>query len=157
MAYAANADESRYLLDGVHAPDHESAFSTKAAVVKEGLDKELHNITFEGEQEAATMTLTNFGEYLRIDKEIRRLQQNKQHADAIELCIGTRPGESNAAFAEFDKALGKTLGINQDNFDLAVTRGLESLSYFELKAATAAIVIALSAFAGLLTRIREYS
>jgi hypothetical protein len=85
VAYSANADESRYLLDSAHASDHETAFFAKAGsliVVPEGMSfndavasaqggrldgfkgylaDELNNITFEGERDAAIMTLANFG------------------------------------------------------------------------------------------------
>ena len=120
------------------------------------LADELNNITFKGEREAALQTVKDFGEYLRIDQEIRGLQRSGKHASALELCIGTRTGESNWAFDQFDKALGETIDINQDEFKNAVNRGFETLSYFELKASIVAVIIALLAFFGILQRIQEY-
>lgn len=179
-AYSANADESRYLLDLANAPQYESDFFAKAAslarlpgnnyqdavsAARRGdklkgftgyLADELNNITFEGEREAAANTLERFGAYLKIDEDIRRLQHNGQHAQALELCIGTREGESNWAFDQFDKALGDTLEINQQAFNAAVSRGFEALSYFELKAALIALLIAALCFYGLQQRIQEY-
>jgi len=181
VAYAANADESRYLLDAAHAQEHEDNFHKKAALlasipsdavlrtvldhVRDGtkvnavsgyLIDELNNITFEGEREAAVSALEYFNQYLSIDTRIRYLQQKGKHAEALELCIGTKPGESNAVFDQFDQAVGKTLDINQQEFDKAVAGGFSVLSHFEIKASIVAVVIALLAFFGLLKRIQEY-
>jgi hypothetical protein len=178
VAYAASADESRYLLDTAHAREHESAFASKSdALAKlpagmtfanvietaqqekkvEGatgeLVTELNNITFEGERELAVKTVAKFGEYLKGDGDIRRLQQSGKHAEAVQLCISAKNG---GAFEEFDKALGKTVDINQTAFDDAVGRAFDALSYFELKASIIALTIALLAFFGLLQRIQEY-
>ncbi len=180
VAYAANADESRYLLDASHASEHEAAFSSKAnslitlppgttfadAVnkardgdvknLKGFLADELNNITFEGERELAVKSLEAFGEYLRIDGEIRQFQQAGKHPEALELCIGTKPGQSNWAFDQFDNALKATVAKNQEAFDNAVERGFAALYFFELKASIVAAIIALLAFFGLLKRIQEY-
>jgi hypothetical protein len=176
-AYSANGDESRYLLDYGHAQDHQSAFFAKVALLAKPpefedisdarkaaelgklsgyLGDELKNITFPGEREAALSTLDDFVEYVRIDGMIRRLQETGKHAEAIELCIGTKMGQSNWAFDQFDQALGKTLKINQDAFDAAVGRGFDVLSGFEWKAAIVAAAIAVLAFFGLWKRIQEY-
>ena len=180
VAYAANADESRYLLDAAHAQEHEQKFQEKAAALallpsgtsfarvieayRDGrkpaitgyLADELNNITFEGERYAAISALEYFGNYLSIDGEIRSLQRSGKHAEALELCIRTKAGQSNAVFDQFDQAIGKTLEINQQEFDKAVARGFSALSRFEIKAGIAAVIIALLAFFGLLQRIREY-
>lgn len=181
VGYSANGDESRYLLDSTHAQEREANFNAKAAslaklpdgmtfasvaaALQQGnkvegftgyLADELNNITFEGERAAAIETFNDFGEYLRIDRQIRGLEGSKKHAEALELCIGSQTGESNWAFEQFDKALDKTLDINQQAFDNSVAQGFASLSYFELKAFIAALAIGLLAFFGLLQRIQEY-
>jgi hypothetical protein len=181
VGYAANADESRYLLDVPHGYEHEQRFNRKALAlasppsgntfssVMEGVQRgqkvqgftgyladESNNITFDGEREAATDTLAKFVEYLRIDGEIRNLQKSGKHAEAIRLCIGTGKDESNFAFDQFDKALDKTLGINQKAFDSAVAEGFSALLHFEIKASIIAVIIALLAFLGLIKRIQEY-
>jgi hypothetical protein len=181
VAYTANADESRYLLDPAHADLHEQNFKQKAdalASLESGttfeqilesardarnidglhgyLAKELNNITFPGEREAAVETLNLFIEYLRIDGRIRVLQRSGKHADAIRLCIGTNEGESNWAFDRFDQKLGETLKINDDAFHAAVDRGFDALKYFEIKAGTVAFMVAVLAFLGLIKRIQEY-
>ena len=181
VAYAANTDESRYLLDVAHASVHERNFHEKAAALASippgassqalladylngrkvtgftgYLADELDNITFAGEGEAATDVLARLIDYLDIDEQIRSLQRSGKHAEAIKLCVGTDKGQSNWAFDQLDLAIGKTIDINQSAFDMAVTAGFFALSYFEIKAAVAAVIISLLALFGLLQRIREY-
>jgi hypothetical protein len=163
VAYAAHADESRYLLDRAHAEDHESAFTGKVKALldppasqgkpgsKGFLADELNNITFKGEGEAAEEAITRFESFLTADAQMRRLAQIGKYGDAIDVCTG------NPAFEQFDKAVGKTLDINDEAFRNAVDAGFSALSNYEWKASIAAVVIAILAFAGLLPRIREYS
>lgn len=182
IAYQANGDESRYLLDPAHAKDHEDAFSAKSdSLVKlpAGMDRnqvlsdlrrakhvegfsgfladELNNITFPGEREAALRSLTAWQGYLDVDTKIRQLEHQGQTRQAIDLCLGTAQGQSNWAFDEFDSALLATLAINQRAFDASVSKGLAAVGSLETKAIVAAIVIALLCFLGLAPRIREYA
>jgi hypothetical protein len=177
VAYAANAEESRWLLDPAHASDYERAFAQDSAdlmtlppdiplatVLRREdsgehvagfsgyLADELHNTTFPGEREAAAATLTSFDQYLKIDAHIRSLE----HPDAVTACIGTNPGDSGWAFTQFNKALTRTLEINQDVFKDEVAAGLSALKGMEWKASIAAALIAIFAVLGLSARIREY-
>lgn len=179
IAYAANADESRYLLDRQNAAQHEQEFWAKRdALVKlppgetfqsvtqrtgsrvNGftgyLVDELDNITFPGEREAAIETLGTLGEYLRVDEKVRALERSGHHQEAIALCIGTKPGESNWAFEQFDNTLGKTLAINQAAFDRAVADGMAALTHFDVEMSVYAVIIGILTLLGLMQRIREY-
>ena len=180
-AYAANTDESRYLLDATHAADHQNSFLANAgalarqpaeldpaqlqAALREGhhvdgfsgyLADELNNVTFTGEREAALETLTAWQRYLAVDAQIRQLERTGQHKKAIELCIGSNPGQSDWAFQQFDEALGRTLAINQTAFDDAVSQGVSALRGLELETGVAALLVALLVVAGFAPRIREY-
>jgi len=180
-AYAANADESRYVLDPKHQAEHQQQFNVRAAALaslpkgstwaqvlqaasqNRSLDgfsgylaDELNNITFEGERTAAVSALEHFIAYLSIDDQLRDLVEHGKRAEAVELCIGTKATESNTVFNNFDDAIDKTLEINQKHFDQAVEHGLAALSYYELKATIIALGIALLTFFGLLKRIQEY-
>jgi hypothetical protein len=177
VAYAANAEESRWLLDPAHATDYERAFARDSAALmtlppgtplatvlhREDsgehvagfsgyLADELHNITFNGEREAAEDTLKSFEQYLKIDADIRRMA----HTDAVTACIGTNPGQSAWAFTQFNNALARTLKINQDVFDDQVSAGFAALKGMEWKASIGAALIAIFAVLGLSARIREY-
>ncbi len=179
LAYAANADESRYLLDGANGAKHAQAFFTKrdelvkppqgetvqslAQATRLNLDgftghltDELKNITFPGEREAALETLRTFGEYLKADETIRSLQRGGNHQEAVNFCIGNKPGESNWAFAQFDNALGETLKINQEAFDKAVDSGFKALAHFDVAMSISAVIIGVLTLLGLMQRIREY-
>ena len=182
VAYQANGDESRYLLDQAHAKDHEDAFFAKSdslAKVPAGVSSdqvlsalrrekhvegfsgfladELNNITFPGEREAAIRSLTTWQGYLDVDTRIRQLERQGQTRQAIELCLGTAQGQSNWAFDQFDNALLATLEINQKAFDASVSKGLSAVNSLEITALIVAIVIALLCLLGLAPRIREYA
>lgn len=182
LAYSANADESRYLLDAALASTHQQAFFTKAAEIAkvpsgqtfeavaaaaaqgqkvEGLTgflgEELNNITFPGEREAAVATLSTFGTYLKIDQQIRQLQQTGKHAQAIALCTGYNPGQSNWAFNRFLDAHQKTLDINIAAFEDAIAQGFKDVDGFEIVTPIVTVAIAGLTLFGLLPRIKEYS
>ena len=177
VAYDANGDESLYLLGPATAGRYDQSFHEKAALLADvpltdallsatasgvvptfqgSLGDELRNITFPGEHDAATETLRDWGQYLTLDKQIRSLETSGQHKQAVALCTGTAPGQSDYAFAQFDAALGKTLGINQDQFDLTVAGAFAGLRFLPLIAAVSILVIAVLAWLGLAPRIREY-
>ncbi len=181
IAYSANDDESRYLLDPARAADYEADFLKKtralvslpsstppARVVADAahgastpgftgyLADELNNITFPGERAAAIETFSTFEQYLAIDAEVRQLERSGQHPRAIELCIGASEGQSDWAFDQFDRASARTLAINRKAFDDAVREGLAAVDHLEWKAAVGAVLIAILAVLGLAGRIREY-
>jgi hypothetical protein len=181
VAYQANAEESRWLLDPAHADEYQRGFNMDVErlarlppgepvdalisreVAKEHvagftglLADELNNITFDGEREAAGQTLRDFERYVAIDSQIRQLERDGKHGDAVLLCTGTRPDQSDGAFEQFDASLEKTLRINQNAFDAAVRDGLGTVSGLDIKAVIVTTVTALLAFLGLGARIREY-
>ncbi len=182
LAYDANGDESRWLLDRARGAAYEKDFVTKVgrlmklpagtspsqlvAAAKAGtlpadctgyLADELRNITFAGEREAALATLETFARYVDVDEQIRKREGEGKHAAAVALCLGEREGESNWAFARFDEALGKTLDINQKEFDAAVKGSLDRLAPFDSLAPVVALAVAALAVVGLWPRMREYA
>jgi len=181
VAYVANGDESRYLLDSVHTADDEQDFFEKSrslvnlppstdvqqavAAAKSGqstpgftgyLADELNNITFPGEREAAVETLAAFERYLEAVAPIWQLEREGKHQEAVALCIGRSEGQPAWAFNQFDRALLKTLAINQDAFDRSVKEGFSDVNHLEIAAAVAAAAVAILAALGLALRIREY-
>ena len=177
VAYDANADESLYLLGPSTRAQYDQSFHVKAkkladvditdAVVAAAasgakpafagsLGDELRNITFVGEQAAATETLSDWGKYLVLDTQIRALETSGHHAEAVALCTGSAPGQSDYAFSRFDAALGKTLGINQDQFDLTVAKTFAGLRPLPLFAAVSVLLMIILTWLGLAPRLREY-
>ncbi len=166
LAYSANADESKYLLQKID-PDDQDSFYRKAAQIwgssfskstneRGYLDEQQANITFEGEKEAVDKTLTWWQTYLKIDSQIRQLKSAGNVADAIELCLGKKEGQSDWAFQRFDEDLAKAIRINQDAFDSSITSGFAQLDNFRMTAAIAALAIGICCALGLFVRIREY-
>ncbi len=177
--YDANAEESRYLFDAPNAGAWVRDFlthSNQIASVPKGLTAadlaksralpldfkglladELRNITYEGEREAALETLKNWQVYLEIDHRIRDLNQSGKVKEAVTLCVGSKPGESNWAFDRLEGSIRKTIGINQTAFDKSAEKGFQRLAGFEVVAPVAALLIAGLGFFGLMVRIREYS
>ncbi len=167
LAYSANADESRSLLDPSHAAVYDASFLSKAdriAAMQPGqtqptggfLAAELNNITFVGEREAAAETVARFAEYLDMDRKIRKLEQAKSHAAAVALCLGKDLTPSASSFSRFDRALGQTLDVNERAFSAAVERGFNHVAGFEITLPVASLVIVFLAWLGLRPRLREY-
>jgi hypothetical protein len=181
VAYDANSDESRWLFDREHRPELEQAFFDKCALLlklpggqsydamaaatsgaslppgAEGFfAKELGNITFAGEREAAGEMVRAFGVYYVKDGRIRSLENAGQHAESVRFCISMAPGDSNWAYAQFDQALDKTIEINQNAFDAAIESGFGRLRGYDVGLPVAALVIGALALAGIRPRLREY-
>ncbi len=181
LGYGVNAEQGRYLLDGADATKYQQAFLDKAAKIVnipanqtfetvaaasaqglkvEGLTGymalELNNITFPGEREAAVQSLSTFGSYLMIDKQIRQLQKSGRHQEAIALSTGYNPGQSNWAFGEFKKANQNTFDLNQKAFDKAIAQGFREVNGFEITTPIVVVLICVLTLLGLLPRLKEY-
>ncbi|MBW4573262.1 MAG: hypothetical protein KME31_36480 [Tolypothrix carrinoi HA7290-LM1] len=184
LGYIANAAQSRYLFDSAFALNHEQAFFNTIAKIAKPPDgdtfetvaasasasgykpnnftgllaDQLKNITFAGEREATVKNLTTLGAYVAIDKQIRQLERSGKHTEAIALCLGSQPGQSNWAFDEFRlKANQKTFDINQAAFDKAIKQGFKDVDGFEFTTPVALSAIALLTLFGLLPRLKEYA
>jgi hypothetical protein len=181
LSYKANGDESRYLLDRVNAATHEQAFNTKIdriiklpsnkssamiiANVQQGAPtteltglfaNALNNITFAGEREAAIETFVKFNDYLAIDKTIRQLYRSGKVAEAIALCIGNKPGQSNFAFDTYKDAQTRLIALNEKEFYRNIKIGNDRLANFEIIAAAALITVSILTLLGLRPRLMEY-
>ena len=181
LSYKANADESRYLLDRSNAIVHEQSFNDKIKKIltipaNQSIDSilanvqqkkptqgitglfadELNNITFKGERELAIDTLKLFKEYLEIDKQIRQLSSTGKIAEAIALCIGTKPGESNWAFERYKNKHTELMDLNKKEFEDNIKLGEQHLDNYEIIAAVALSSIAILTLFGLRPRLMEY-
>ncbi len=186
LSYMANADESRYLLDTENKDKHDRAFKTKMAKIvtvpqgtslksvianlknRSGEQKfqlsgftgfyaeQLKNITFEGELAGTVETLTKLDDYLKIDGEIRQLYQSGKVAEAIALCTGNNPGQSNWAFEQYKAANQKIKLINEQAFEAKINTGFNNLNNFEVIACVSIGSIAILTLFGLRPRLAEY-
>ncbi len=117
------------------------------AAFKGYLADELRNITFDGEEQAAKDSLRTYLHAVDVDRSAR------QPADAL----GDGPDQAAGAFTAFDQAIGKTLQINQKEFDSSVNDGFAALSAFDFAPPIVALSVALLAFLGLRPRLKEYA
>jgi hypothetical protein len=185
IAYDANGAESRWLYDRAQAgpiarefsddadqiarvPAHtslqkiaERASARPSERLPDGFDgllaKEVGNVTFPGELDAACAAIRTFGAYLDVDQTIRRLENAGRHDAAVALCLSYAPGGSNATFAAFDAALDRVLVINQHAFEENTRDGVQNLTRFDLLIPAFGVLAAAAAGAGFWPRIREYS
>jgi hypothetical protein len=117
---------------------------------------ELGNVTFPGECKAAAGLYTTFASYIAIDGRIRELEAAGQHDMAIALCIGTKPGESNYAFALFDKQIDRIIDINQREFDDLIARAADRLGPLPWIIGIASLLAGLLTMLGLRPILNEY-
>jgi hypothetical protein len=181
VAYRAAADESRFLLLRSGGSVFERDFTAQIdnlAKLPEGasydqaadraiagtksreftgyLADELKNITFAGEGQAAKATLIALRYYASGDNQIRVLEHAGKHQDAIAQAVGSRSGQSNSAFQEFDQNLQNTLDINQKAFDAAIQNGRQVLWGFEWTTLAAGAALCVLLWLGIRPRLREY-
>jgi hypothetical protein len=177
IAGDANGDETRWLLGGASMAKFDQAYRDKVQKIAshaqpeerwltaklppgdyKGLfADEMRNITFAGEREAAIAMIHAFAKYDAIDGKIRGLERSGKHDAAVELCIGTRADQSNAAFDAFGAALKKVVDINRVVFDDRVKRGMGDLGFAEWALPAVSALIALLAFLGIRSRLKEYT
>ena len=179
IAYDSNGEESRWLYDPSGKPTYEANFYHKVNQIVETdshqyqkdqvlavlanpgntkgyLADELRNITFQGEGDTASETVKRFADYLGIDADIRKLENDGKHKEAIALCLSTSPGGSNYVFAQFDDALKKTIDINQSQFDEKIADGINAFAGFQWIHYVAALLLCGLIAAGIWPRIQEY-
>jgi len=130
------------------------------------INNELSNITFQGpeyqkrygygEGDVATAMLAGWQQYILIDHKIRQLETSGQHQAALTLCLGTAPGQSNYAFAQFDSNLDKALTINEGEMNRDTALGFSDLALLPYAAPIVSLLLAGLLFFGIRPRLREY-
>jgi hypothetical protein len=187
LAYDANADESRYLLDpgrraqyadsflaksqqlygikGATLSTYDSALATTWRAYESDrhdlrftgeFRRELDNITFAGERDAAEKTVRAYAVYERDDRRIRALFAAGREREALEFCMGWEPGTSNAHFGAWMAALDRVTDINRQHFTASVRTGRSDLTS-ELPLVCALLVVAvLLTGLGLRPRLAEF-
>ncbi|MBT2481375.1 hypothetical protein [Streptomyces sp. ISL-94] len=118
--------------------------------------RELDNITFAGEHEAAQKTVAAYAVYQHDDRTFRRLVTEGKTQEATVFCVGWAPDTSNAHFGEWMKALDQVTAINQRHFDLAVHEGRGALGTFAPVAGVALLLAAGLTVLGLRPRLAEF-
>ncbi|MGW6686919.1 hypothetical protein [Streptomyces sp. NPDC054961] len=118
--------------------------------------RELDNITFAGEREAAQKTVEAYAVYQRDDRTFRRLVAEGKQQEATVFCIGWASDTSNAHFGQWMKALDQVTAINQRHFDLAVREGRGALNAQGPMAGASLLLTAGLTALGLRRRLAEF-
>ncbi len=121
------------------------------------LADELNNITFKGEEEATLKNLSALGKYVTIDQQIRQLEKSGKYQEAISLCLGNQPNQSNWAFDQFRKTNDEIFKINQNEFDKAIKQAFKATEGIEISASLVLSAVSLMTLFGLMIRLKEYS
>ena len=120
------------------------------------LGQELGNITFgEAEKEAAVasvVTLTDAAGTIRT----AQAREPQDHTGAVAAWLATGSGGGAAAFAALQRALDRTIAVNQDAFDRRVTSALDRTRLMPWVSSVALAVVALLSASGLWRRLREF-
>ncbi|MCX4803301.1 hypothetical protein OG594_16860 [Streptomyces sp. NBC_01214] len=118
--------------------------------------RELDNITFAGEREAAEKTVAAYAVYQRDDRTFRRLVAEGKTQEATVFCVGWAADTSNAHFGEWMKALDQVTATNQRHFDRAVDEGRGALTTLAPAAGAALLLVAGLTVLGLRPRLAEF-
>jgi len=162
VSYAANADESRYLVDPARAAQYQQAFlsasqqlaavgpvplSGYAAALAADIKAYQRNnadIRFGGYLGAEFRNITFPGErqaavatllaYEQYEQDDRTLRATAGHnlAAAVGYDIGTARGQSDGAFNQYDAALSSVLAVNQRAFTAALRQGQGAVAGWDL-------------------------
>lgn len=180
IAYDMEGSESRALLDNSwRSQNFKSWEDGLAAVVKPPQGVSLSNIhlrekkeidassgkliealktvSFKGELESLEETFLALNRYVQVAGQVRALEEQGKHDEAVRLCMGYDAHESNWAFQQFDQCLVRATTLNQKAFDAAVSQANHDLDGMYWRAPLATLVLALLALAGIGMRVRLYS
>ncbi|MFI9759849.1 hypothetical protein ACIHFB_18110 [Streptomyces sp. NPDC051963] len=117
---------------------------------------EFRNITFPGERKAAEATVAAYQVYQKDDRRIRALASSGDLTGAIAFCVSYKPGDSNWAFGELDKALQKVIAINTGAYEDAAATGAGGALSEPLGLSGAAALVAVLTVIGLRRRLVEF-
>lgn len=184
--YAANADESRYLVDPGRAAQYQQAFLTEsqrlanvgnASILSYGkalaadisaYDKNHGDVRFGGYLGAEFRNITFAGEraaavrtllaYQAYERDDRelRVMAKTNLAAAVAFDIGTAPGQSDWTFNRYSAALSSVIAINENAFTAAVAAGEGGAVWNGTLPAAAAALLAALVLLGARPRLAEY-
>lgn len=141
-----NLSENRMTGEGTSEENNSKGFLTVA----------LNNITFQAEEQAVKTASQQWAKYVEIDRQIRNLEYDSRHTEAIALFVGDGSGQSNYEFAKLDAALVETINVNQKAFDASIESAFRTLNMFPYITAAFLVIIIAACILGLKARIDEY-
>ncbi|MEU8619406.1 hypothetical protein [Streptomyces sp. NPDC048623] len=118
--------------------------------------RELDNITFPGEREAAERTIDAYAVYQHDDRTFRDLVGQGKEREAVVFCLGWQPDQSNAHFGVWMTELQKLTDLNRSSFTSSAAEGRADLAGLLPAAGAALLLAALLTVLGLRPRLAEY-
>lgn len=117
----------------------------------------LNDITSSNQKSLKENIIQNWENYITIDRQIRTLEDENNHNDAVTLCIGTSQDQSEYAFKNFNESLDNTIDINQTNFNNYISSAYKTLNMFPIVIIIFTILMFIFVILGLKPRIDEYT
>jgi hypothetical protein len=162
-AYNAKAIESLYLLhNGTGIVQTADTINFNLAAERMSSDNKgylsdaFRNLSSVDDKAAAASALQQWAKYVDLDKQIRNLEYDSRHGEAINLAVGEASGQSNYEFAKFDALLGNAIKINQDNFDSSITSAFKTLNIFPYITTSLLVLVIAACVIGMKARMDEY-
>ncbi|MFG2879391.1 hypothetical protein ACGFYU_31035 [Streptomyces sp. NPDC048337] len=118
--------------------------------------RELDNVTFAGERDAAEKAVEAYAVYESDDRSFRKLVGEGKQVEATLFCIGWASDTSNAHFGNWMRALDRVTAINQSHFERATAEGRDSLITLAPAAGVALLLAAGLTVLGLRPRLAEF-
>jgi hypothetical protein len=150
---ARQLDEA-LVLENSHEPERSAARTPHIGGL---LGKELDNITFgAAERAAATASVNRLIDFAGIIASVEALEQQGDHAAAVQRWLSERPGGGAEAILLLIAALDGAIAVNQAEFDRNANAALASMSLTPWIIDASLLFACLLSFAGLCPRLSEY-
>jgi hypothetical protein len=120
------------------------------------LSKELSNVRFPREGEAALKALKTFADYFDGASQVQDLEKSGAHADAVHKSLSYAPTGAKYPFTKFDDALLDTLNINQVQMDSKVKEAFADLDGLVMQTEAVCLLAVICIYFALLPRMEEY-
>lgn len=146
-AFDMNSEESRWLMDTPQAPQYEQLYAAQAG----------HLTDTAGKLTDGQDILAAYAVYSGTDRRLRALENGGNHGGAVAFCVGTLPGQHQAAFKNLNDVLGQTLAADQKAFADAAADGNRRQAGYDVLAVLALFAVAALAVLGLRPRLQEYA
>lgn len=151
----ANGDESRWLVDPANARQYADRYADTTRLLTMQFSRELDNITFDGERDAAQTAYEANATYQAFDTKMRGMA-SADFRGAVDFNTSHRAGNSNWAYERLQSDLDAVVAINRTHMTAASDTGERDLGAWSWLASAAAVALALATWRGIRPRLREY-
>lgn len=111
----------------------------------------------EGEESLIASLLEAYAGYMKINENIRKLEQSGKHKEAVELFIGTERGHSGDAFELFNQKLETLIDLKMREFNETIANSESKLTPLVFFGYVIGFLTAVQAVFGIAPRLKEYA